>query len=368
MFKDFYEKNIYKKFYNKTTPEEKKEVVKNTGDWFPEKHENKIKGMENVIANYNHTGAEQPTNNTTETRETKEVTSGYKLKNCEVCGRGFMSYRNVSKYCKECSLKKQKEYDAAYKRKKYAEKKAEEARIHNNAYKRAKQRGTTYEYELLKIKKGIDPLRAPNRKAEKPEEKQERLNELQKNYRKNNNVVMTPVGEADLRTRECASKRASNRGTEYLDELKRIIDGVEPIRTKSTTITAEYEQKQKEAEQSIENGAKEIDKAITDNKAISDNKKFVFDTVKKLAGKGIEDYAIASITHITEEEVSAMKAYNTYEDYCAGSQKSKEDEKALYSLELLQRAVDIVRTVKETEDVMQSVNSVYETLKKLFEK
>lgn len=365
MFKDFYEKNIYKKFYKKTTPEEKKEVVNNTGDWFPEKHENKIKGMEDVIANYSHTGAEQPTNNTT---ETKEATSGYSLKDCEICGKGFMCYRNVGKYCKECSLKKQKEHDAAYKRKRYAEKKAEEARIHNNAYKRAKQRGTTYEYELLKIKKGIDPLRAPNRKAEKPKEKQERNTEWQKNYRKRNDVVMTPVGEADLHTRECASKRASIRGTEYLDELKKIIDGVEPIRTRGTTITQEYKQKQNEAEQSIEDGAKEIDKAITDSKAISDNKKFVFDTVKKLAGKGIEDYAIASITHTTEEEVGVMKAYNTYEDYCAGSQKNKEDEKYLYSLELLQRAVEIVRTVKETEDVMQSVNSVYETLKKLFEK
>ena len=81
MFKDFYEKNIYKKFYKKTTPEEKKEVVNNTGDWFPEKHENKIKGMEDVIANYNHTGDEQPTNNTT---ERKEATSGYSQKDCEV--------------------------------------------------------------------------------------------------------------------------------------------------------------------------------------------------------------------------------------------------------------------------------------------
>lgn len=300
MFKDFYEKNIYKKFYKKTTPEEKKEVVKNTGDWFPEKHENKIKGMEDVVANYSHTGAEQPTNNTT---ETKEATSGYSLKNCEVCGRGFMCYRNVGKYCKKCALEKQKEYDAAYKRKKYAEKKAEEARIHNNACKRAKQRGTTYEYELLKIKKGIDPLRAPNRKADKPKadkpkEKQERNTEWQKNYRKRNDVVMTPVGEADLHTRECASKRASIRGTEYLDELKKIIDGVEPIRTKSTTIIETVEPVQPQP-QPIES--------------------------------------------------------NPLDD-------------ELFYLEVLQRAVEIVRTVKGTDDVMKSVDAVYDTLKQLLTK
>lgn len=287
MFKDFYEKNIYKKFYNKTTPEEKKEVVKNTGDWFPEEHENKIKGMEDVVANYSHTGAEK-----------RPTRVGYTIKNCAVCGKEFECYRNVGKYCKECSMKKQSEYSAKYKSKKYAEKKEEEERIRNNASKRAKLRGTTYEYELLKIKKGIDPLRAPNRKSDKPKEKQERNTEWQKNYRKRNDVVMTPVGEADLRTRECASKRASIRGTEYLDELKKIIDGVEPIRTKNRTIieTAEPVQPQP---QTIES--------------------------------------------------------NPLDD-------------ELFHLEVLQKAVEIVRTVKGTDDVMKSVDAVYDTLKQLLTK
>lgn len=222
MFKDFYEKNIYKKFYNKTTPEEKKEVVKNTGDWFPEEHENKIKGMDNVVANYNHNGAEQH----------KVARTGYTIKNCEVCGKEFESYRNRAKYCKECAPEKHLEVSRERKRKTYEEKKAEEKRIRKNASKRARERGTTYEYELLKIKNGIDPLRAHNKKSKTDKERKERSAELGKKYRKENKLVMTPVGEADLRMRECASKRASIRGTEYLDELKKIIDGVEPIRWK----------------------------------------------------------------------------------------------------------------------------------------
>lgn len=219
MFKDFFEDGLFKK----TTKEEKKEVVKNTGDWFPEQHDNKIKGMDNVVANYSHNGAEQH----------KEARAGYTIKKCAVCGKEFESYRNVAKYCKECVHEENLKVARERKRKAYEEKKAEEARIRTNAYKRARERGTTYEYELLKIKKGIDPLRAPNRKCKDEAEKKKRTKEWQKNYRKNNNVVMTPVGEADLHMRECASKRASIRGTEYLDELKKIIDGVEPIRDRS---------------------------------------------------------------------------------------------------------------------------------------
>lgn len=287
MFKDFYEKNIYKKFYKKTTPEEKKEVVKNTGDWFPEEHENKIKGMDNVVANYSHIGAEK--------RPTKP---GNTIKNCEVCGKEFECYRNVGKYCKECSLKKQKEYDAAYKSRKYAEKKEEEARIHNNALKRAKQRGTTYEYEVMKIKKGIDPLRAPNKKNKTDKERRERSNELGKKYRRENKLVMTPVGEADLHTRECASKRASIRGTEYLDELKKIIDGTEPIRERC--------------------GNPNFKHATT-----------VIETKDKVEPEPQE---------LQEPQV----------DY----------------LEIMQKAIAIVKAVKATEDVKECVNSVYDILSK----
>lgn len=290
MFKDFYEKNIYKKFYNKTTPEEKKEVVKNTGDWFPEEHENKIKGMDNVVANYNHNGAEQH----------KVARIGYTIKNCEVCGKEFESYRNRAKYCKECAPEKHLEVSRERKRKAYEEKRAEEKRIRTNALKRARERGTTYEYELLKIEKGIDPLRAPNKKCKTDKERKEHLNELGKKYRKENKLVMTPVGEADLRMRECASKRASIRGTEYLDELKKIIDGVEPIRTKNTTI--------------------------------------------------IE----------TAEPVQPQPQPQTIES------NPLDDE--LFYLEVLQKAVEIVRTVKGTDDVMKSVDAVYDTLKQLLTK
>lgn len=230
MFKDFYEKNIYKKFYKKTTPEEKKEVVKNTGDWFPEQHDNKIKGMDKVIANYTFDGTEQH----------KEARAGYLWKKCEVCGKEFEGYRGRSKYCKECAVIKKNEAKNKYSEKKKAEKEEQAVvtqRIQNIAKARAYRNGSTFEYELLKIMNGTSPVRAENKKSNKAEERRNRRNAYQREYlkkqRTENTTIMTPVGEANLRMRECASKRASNRGTNYLDELSKIIDGTEPIRDRA---------------------------------------------------------------------------------------------------------------------------------------
>ena len=94
MFKDFYEKFNFKK----TTPEEKKEVVNNTGDWFPEEHENKIKGIEKV----------------------GEESMNKVYRNCKECGKVFVPRHHNCRYCsadcaKEAELRQARNY---YERKK----------------------------------------------------------------------------------------------------------------------------------------------------------------------------------------------------------------------------------------------------------
>lgn len=98
MFSDFYEKGLFKK----TTKEEKKEVVENTGDWFPEEHENKINGLE----------------------KTKErvIHSNMKYKNCAECGKVFTPSNNRAKYCcKQCA----NNADNRKQRERYAKNKAD---------------------------------------------------------------------------------------------------------------------------------------------------------------------------------------------------------------------------------------------------
>lgn len=86
MFSDFYEKFNFKK----TTPEEKKDVVKNTGDWFPEEHDNKIKGMEDLI--------DKTINGAKE-----ETMAKSKYKNCKECGKVFEQHHFNELYCcNEC--------------------------------------------------------------------------------------------------------------------------------------------------------------------------------------------------------------------------------------------------------------------------
>ena len=114
MFSDFYEKFNFKK----TTPEEKKEVVKNTGKYFPENHSNKIKGMDEL--------AEAVVNNAMKKQDEilsmRPAKKGYMWKKCAICGETFESYRGTQKYCSaEClkkgNLKCQKEYQKRKKEK-----------------------------------------------------------------------------------------------------------------------------------------------------------------------------------------------------------------------------------------------------------
>lgn len=218
MFKDFYES-----MWKKTTPQEKKEVVKNAGTYFPANHSNKIKGIDEL--------AEAVVNNAMKKQDDivknkRTTAAAYTTKNCEKCGKEFQCYRNRGKYCKECAIDMQNLHN-----KKYAERKAMEKkitpRIHENALSRARKRGTSYEYELTKILKGYDPLRKPNKNAKINEMTAE---ERTAEHRRLNNIVETAVGRATRRERECASKRASRHKTSYLYELDRILTGVEPIR------------------------------------------------------------------------------------------------------------------------------------------
>lgn len=107
MFSDFYEKFNFKK----TTPEEKKEVVNNTGEYFPEDHSNKIKGMDEL--------AEAVVDNAMKKQDeilsVRPAKRGYMWKKCAICGKVFESYRGVGKYCSDKCIKKadankQKEY------------------------------------------------------------------------------------------------------------------------------------------------------------------------------------------------------------------------------------------------------------------
>ena len=210
-------------FFKKTTNEEKKEVVKNAGTYFPANHSNKIKGIDEL--------AEAVVNNAMKKQDDivknkRTTAAAYTTKNCEKCGKEFQCYRNRGKYCKECAKDMQNLCN-----KKYAERKAMEKkitpRIHENALARARNRGTSYEYELTKILKGYDPLRKPNKNAKiNSMTVAERTSE----HRKLNNIVETAVGKATRRERECARKRASRHKTSYLYELDRILTGAEPIR------------------------------------------------------------------------------------------------------------------------------------------
>ena len=90
MFKDFFEDGLFKK----TTKEEKKEVVKNTGDWFPEQQDNKIKGMDKVVDKIVENAVEKQ-------KDIVNCRPGYTIKHCKICGKKFESYRGRSIYCSE---------------------------------------------------------------------------------------------------------------------------------------------------------------------------------------------------------------------------------------------------------------------------
>lgn len=90
MFRDFFEDGLFKK----TTKEEKKEVVKNTGDWFPEQQDNKIKGMDKVVDKIVENAVEKQ-------KDIVNCRPGYTIKHCKICGKKFESYRGRAIYCSE---------------------------------------------------------------------------------------------------------------------------------------------------------------------------------------------------------------------------------------------------------------------------
>ena len=121
MFKDFFEDGLFKK----TTKEEKKKVVKNTGDWFPEQHDNKIKGMDNVVDKIVENAVEKQ-------KDIVNCRPGYMIKHCRMCGNKFESYRGRAIYCSE----KCKKEGADESRAKYIAKKTGFVYIPKNAQKR----------------------------------------------------------------------------------------------------------------------------------------------------------------------------------------------------------------------------------------
>lgn len=293
MFKDFYES-----MWKKTTPQEKKEVVKNTGKYFPQEHSNKIKGIDEL--------AEAVVDNAmkkqNEIANKRTTSAAYTTKNCEKCGKEFQCYRNRGKYCKECAKDIQNLHNKEYAERKAMEKKVT-PRIHENALARARKRGTSYEYELTKILKGYDPLRKPNKNAKI---NKMTATERTAEHRRLNNIVETAVGKATLKERECASKRACRHNTSYLYELDRILTGTEPIRNcTGRPSKASIEEPKQVAQATQEMHEERVEQAL--------------------------------------EEVEAVHEF----DY-------------LGTLEL---AIEIVRGVKDEEDVKLAVDKVFETLK-----
>ena len=90
MFRDFFEDGLFKK----TTKEEKKDVVKNTGDWFPEQQDNKIKGIDNVVDKIVENAVEKQ-------KDIVNCRPGYTIKHCKMCGKKFESYRGRAIYCSD---------------------------------------------------------------------------------------------------------------------------------------------------------------------------------------------------------------------------------------------------------------------------
>lgn len=121
MFKDFFEDGLFKK----TTKEEKKDVVKNTGDWFPEQQDNKIKGMDKVVDKIVENAVEKQ-------KDIVNCKPGYTIKRCRICGNKFESYRGRAIYCSE----KCKKEGADESRAKYIAKKSGFVYIPKNAQKK----------------------------------------------------------------------------------------------------------------------------------------------------------------------------------------------------------------------------------------
>lgn len=120
MFRDFFEDGLFKK----TTKEEKKKVVENTGDWFPEQQDNKIKGMDKVVDKIVENAVEKQ-------KDIVNCRPGYTIKHCKMCGKKFESYRGRAIYCSE----KCKKEGADESRARYVAKKSGFVYVPKNAQK-----------------------------------------------------------------------------------------------------------------------------------------------------------------------------------------------------------------------------------------
>lgn len=120
MFKDFFEDGLFKK----TTKEEKKDVVKNTGDWFPEQQDNRIKCMDKVVDKIVENAVEKQ-------KDIVNCRPGYTIKHCKMCGNKFESYHGRAIYCSE----KCKKEGADESRKRYVAKKSGFVYIPKNVQK-----------------------------------------------------------------------------------------------------------------------------------------------------------------------------------------------------------------------------------------
>lgn len=164
MFSDFYDKFNFKK----TTPEEKKEVVRNTGKYFPNEHSNKIKGIDE-LANAVVDNAMKKQDEILSMRPAKK---GFMWKKCEVCGKVFESYRGIGKYCSDECIKK---VNAKWQREHYnKEKREEEKNSMSGVYKYCVECGKAFmpTHKLQKYCCGKCAKDAENRRQREAYKKQ----------------------------------------------------------------------------------------------------------------------------------------------------------------------------------------------------
>lgn len=213
MFSDFYDKFNFKK----TTPEEKKEVVKNTGEYFPENHSNKIKGMDEL--------AEAVVNNAMKKQD--EILSvhpakkGYMWKKCEKCGKVFESYRNTQKYCsKECLAIAEKESRDRYELKKKKERESK--------YKYCAECDKAFlpTHKLQKYCCGACAKKAENRRQREAYKKQSLAGETYYQRHKSN----AAVDKASVAVEEAAKEVEEVKEFDYLGTLEIAIEIVRGVK------------------------------------------------------------------------------------------------------------------------------------------
>lgn len=222
MFSDFYEKNIYKKFYKKTTPEEKKEVVNNIGEYFPENHSNKIKGMDEL--------AEAVVNNAMKKQDEilsiRPAKAGYMWKKCAICGEAFESYRGIGKYCSEKCTKKA---NAKLKREHYKKKNVEEEKKGiNSNYKYCAECGKTFmpTHKLQKYCCGKCAKDAENRRQREAYKKQSLAGETYYQRNKSN----AAIGRANVAVEEAIKEVEEVKEFDYLGTLEIAIEIVRGVK------------------------------------------------------------------------------------------------------------------------------------------